>query len=173
VAIGHNRVAAVDEQTGEERWRKKTHSHTTNLQWDKQSDAILYADERGLHSVQRITGKSLLDARLHGQISPYFIRLASPEAVVTIAADEVSAYNFKTGKKLFTEGKLFSFFRSYAFQDHWPMLDDGQDLRPPTLKAPDKGQWNGAPEGTLLSLDFAGAIYQSAGLEHPHSVIST
>ena len=154
VAIGHNSVAAVDEQTGEERWRKKTHSHTTNLQWDKQSDAILYADERGLHSVERTTGKSLLDARLDGQISPYFICLASPEAVVTIATDEVSAYNFKTGKRLFTEGTLFSFFRSYALQDHWPMPDEGQDLMPPTLRTPVKGQWNGAYEGTLLSVDF-------------------
>ncbi len=154
VAIGHKSVAAVDAKTGAERWRKKAYSHTTNILWDKQSDAILYADEKGLHSVERTTGKSLLDVQLDGKFSPHYIRLASPEAVVTIATDEVSAYNFKTGKKLFTEGKLFSFFRSHAFQDHWPMPDDGQDLMPPTLRAPVKGQWNGAYEGTLLSVDF-------------------
>jgi outer membrane protein assembly factor BamB len=154
VAVGHSSVAAVDAQTGEERWRKKTYSHTTNLQWDKESDAILYADERGLHSVERTTGKSLLDTRIDGKFSPYYIRLSGPEAVVTIATDEVSAYNFKSGKKLFTEGKLFSFLRSYAFLDHWPMPDDGQDMMPATLKTPERGAWNGAQENTLLSGEF-------------------
>jgi outer membrane protein assembly factor BamB len=154
IAIGHKSVVAVDANTGEERWRKKAHSHTTNLLWDKQSDAVLYADEKGLHSVERTTGKSLLDVQLDGKFSPYYIRLASPEAVVTIATDEVSAYNFKTGKRLFTEGKLFSFFRSYAVQDHWPMPDDGQDMMPRNLKAPVRGEWNGVIEGALLSGDF-------------------
>ncbi len=154
VAIGHKSIAAVDAETGAVRWRKKAYSHTTNILWDKQSDSILYADEKGLHSVERTTGKSLLDAQLDGQFSPYYLRLASPDAVVTIATDEVSAYNFKTGKKLFTEGKLFSFFRSHAFQDHWPMPDDGQDLMPRTARTPTRGEWNGAHEGSLLSSDF-------------------
>jgi outer membrane protein assembly factor BamB len=151
VAIGHKSVAAVDAKTGAERWRKKAYSHTTNILWDKESDAILYADEKGLHSVERTTGKSLLDARLDGKFSPYYIRLASPEAVVTVATGQVGAYNFKTGKKLFTTGKFSSFFRSYAFQDHWPVPEDGQDLIPRTLKTPGTGEWNSSHEGTLLS----------------------
>lgn len=154
VALGHKSVAAVDAKTGAARWRKKAYSHTTNILWDKQSDAILYADEKGLHSVERTTGKSLLDVQLDGKLSPYYLRLASPDAIVTIATDEVSAYNFKTGKKLFTEGKLFSFFRSHAFQDHWPTPDEGQDLMPRTARTPTRGEWNGAHEGSLLSSDF-------------------
>jgi outer membrane protein assembly factor BamB len=151
VAAGHKNVAAVDAKTGAERWRKKAHSHTTNLLWDKQSDAILYADEKGLHSVERTTGKSVMDARLDGEFSPYYIRLASPEAVVTVATGQVGAYNFKTGKKLFTTGKFSSFFRSYAFQDHWPVPEDGQDLIPRTVKALGKEAWDNSLEGTLLS----------------------
>ncbi len=168
VAIGHKSVAAVDVKTGAERWRKKAYSHTTNILWDKQSDAILYADEKGLHSVDRTTGKSLLDARLDGEFSPYYIRLASPEAVVTIATDKVSAYNFKTGKKLFTAGKFSSFFHSYAFQDHWPMPDDGQELIPRTLNTSGKGEWNSSHEGTLLSANalkrLEGYATENAGL---------
>ncbi|HKM84489.1 MAG TPA: PQQ-binding-like beta-propeller repeat protein [Candidatus Acidoferrum sp.] len=168
VAIGHKSVAAVDAKTGAERWRKKAYSHTTNILWDKQSDAILYADEKGLHSVDRTTGKSLLDARLDGEFSPYYIRPASPEAVVTIATDQVSAYNFKTGKKLFTAGKFSSFFRSYAFQDHWPVPDDGQELIPRTLNTPGKGAWNSSHEGTLLSANalkrLEGYATENAGL---------
>jgi hypothetical protein len=154
VAIGHKSIAAVDAKTGAERWRRKTYSHTTNILWDKLSDAILYADEKGLHSVERTTGKSLLDARLEGVFSPYYIRMASSEAVVTIATDQVRAYNFKTGKKLFTAGKFSSFFRSYAFLDHWPLPDDGQDLVSRTPKIPGSREWNGPQDGTPLSADL-------------------
>ena len=130
VAIGHESVAAVDAKTGMERWRKKTHSPTTSLLWDKATDAILYADRVGLHSVDRATGKSLQDIRLEGEFAPHYVLRATPDIAITVAPDMVGAYNFKTGQKLFTAGKFSSFFRSYAFQDHWPIPQDGQDLFP-------------------------------------------
>ncbi|MGB8493011.1 MAG: PQQ-binding-like beta-propeller repeat protein [Candidatus Acidiferrum sp.] len=165
VAAGHKNVAAVDAKTGVEGWRKKAYSHTTNILWDRQSDAILYADEKGLHSMERTTGKSLMDARVDGEFAPYYIRLASPEAVVTVATGQVGAYNFKTGTKLFTAGKLSSFFSSYAFQDHWPVPDDGQDLIPRTVKASGKGAWDSSVEGTLLS---ANALKRLEGYATEH-----
>ena len=78
VAIGHENVAAVDGKTGMERWRKKTHSHTTSLVWDKTSDAILYADEQGLHSMDCTTGKSIMGTRLEGEFTPHYVRLGKP-----------------------------------------------------------------------------------------------
>jgi len=154
VAIGHENVAAVDAKTGAERWRKKTHSPTTSLIWEKASDSILYADQQGLHSVDRSTGKSLMDTRLEGEFTPHYVRLASPDVIITVATDQVGAYNFKTGQKLFTAGKFSSFFRGYAFQDHWPIPEDGQDLFPwiQGFQAGNKGSYR--ETGTLLSDDL-------------------
>jgi len=90
VAAGDRNVAAVDAGTGAELWRKQTHGHSTNILWEKQSDVLVYVDGKGLHTVERRTGKSLLDARLPRDYHPIFIRLASREVVVTIARDEVS-----------------------------------------------------------------------------------
>ncbi|MGB2621219.1 MAG: PQQ-binding-like beta-propeller repeat protein [Candidatus Acidiferrum sp.] len=120
VAIGDDNVAAADVKTGTERWRVKTHGHTSNLVWDKTSDAILYTDGTGLHSLNRSTGKSLLDAPLQDSTHPRQILLASPDAVVLAAADPAAVYNFKTGKKLFAAGKLNGFFRPFTFQDRLP-----------------------------------------------------
>lgn len=154
VAIGHENMAAVDAKTGVERWRKKTHSPTTSLVWDKASDAILFADERGLHSVDRETGRALKDTRLDDEFPPHYVRRASSDIVITVGTNQVGAYNFKTGQELFTGGKFSSFFRSYAFQDHWPIPEDGQDLLPGVLLSQAVKEGYGTQEGTLLSADF-------------------
>lgn len=93
VAIGDHNVAAVDAGSGTQLWRKKAYGHGTNIVWEKQSDALVYVDGKGLHTADRRTGKALLEARLQRDYHPFYIRLASRDAVVTIARDEVSAYN--------------------------------------------------------------------------------
>jgi len=151
VAIGHESVAAVDAKTGMERWRKKTHSPTTSLLWDKVTDTILYADRLGLHSVDRATGKSLQDIRLEGEFTPHYVRRATPDIAITVAPDMVGVYNFKTGQELFTAGKFSSFFRSYAYQDHWPIPQDGQDLFPGVQVSQAAKESYNQRTGTLLS----------------------
>jgi outer membrane protein assembly factor BamB len=150
VAVGDNNVAAVDAGSGTELWRKKTYGHGTNILWEKHSDAIAYVDGKGLHTVERRTGKSLLDARLQGEYHPIFIRLASHEVMVTIARDEVSAYNLQTGKKLFTGAKMVGFYPAYTFLNHWPMPDDGAELVPRGQKTPDTNA-DIVGEGSLLT----------------------
>jgi hypothetical protein len=168
-AIGENNLAAVDAKTGADRWRKKTHGHTTNTLWDRPTDTIIYVDGKGLHRVERATGKSLLDAALpapqHDVYHPVHIRLASREVVVMIAESGVSAYNFKTGKELFAAGKLVGFFPSYVFLDHWPMPPDGGSLIPPVQKTSGADDWDSTREGALLSGIAAGhlADYRAAG----------
>jgi hypothetical protein len=71
--------------------------------------------------------------------------------VITVATDQVDAYNFKTGKKLFTAGKFSAFFRSYAFQDRWPIPDDGQDLFPSFFNPQTSPENFSRPSGSLLS----------------------
>jgi PQQ-like domain len=150
VAAGDRSVAAVDAGTGAELWRKQTHGHSTNILWEKQSDALVYLDGKGLHAVERRTGKALLEARLQGEFHPIFIRQGSREVVVTIATDEVSAYNFKSGKKLFTGGKLIGFFPAYTFPDDGPLPGDGAELVPTVQETPGKDADN-VGGGTLLT----------------------
>jgi hypothetical protein len=69
---------------------------------------------------------------------------------VTIARDEVSAYNLRTGKKLFTAGKIIGFFPAYAFLSQWPMPDDGAELVPRVQKTPDT-EADIVGEGSLLT----------------------
>jgi len=168
VAMGNENIAAVDSKTGAELWRKKTHGHTTNLLWDKQSDAMVYVDGKGLHSAERTTGKSLLDAPLHVDSNPLHIRLASSGVVVTIATDGVCAYDLNTGKKLFAAGKLTGAFNSYAFLDFWPMPVDGQGLIPVPPRTPGTGDWNGVGEGSMFSAEarsrFAGFRTATEGM---------
>jgi hypothetical protein len=151
VAIGEKMMAAVDSASGVERWRKKTHGHTTNLIWDKESDGLLYADWKGFHSVERNSGKTLLDAPLQVESQPYQLRRASAECVLTIAYHETNCVSLKTGKKLFTEGKLTALFRGEAFLDDWPMPADGQEqLR--MIQAPSgEAEWESIRKGTLLT----------------------
>ena len=79
---------------------------------------------------------------------------ASPNIIITVAPDQVGAYNFKTGQKLFVAGKFSSFFRGYAFQNHWPIPEDGQDLFP-QFQIFQKGKEGSYTEiGTLLSTDL-------------------
>ncbi|HKM91839.1 MAG TPA: PQQ-binding-like beta-propeller repeat protein [Candidatus Acidoferrales bacterium] len=151
VAIGNENIAAVDARTGNPLWRRKTHGHTTNLLWDKHSDTMIYVDGKGLHSVERKTGKSLLDASLHSVSNPLLIRRASREVVVTIAPHVVCAYDIKTGKKLFDAGKFAGFFSSFAFPDFVPMPAEGQGLYSTTLAPSGRADWSGVAEGSLFS----------------------
>lgn len=150
VALGENNIAAAEIATGKEVWRRKTHGHTTNLLWDRASDTLLYTDGKGLHSIERPTGKPLLDTQLRVESLPAYILLASPEVVVTMSVAEVCSYNFKTGKKLLAMGKLTGFFRSDAVLDAWPLPDHGEDFegmsRPPESDA----EWEGVRKATLL-----------------------
>lgn len=154
VAIGEKRMAAVDSATGVERWRKKTYGPTTNLIWDKGSDAILYADWRGLHSVERTSGKALLDARLRMEYQPYLLRMAAPESVLIIAYHESSCVSLKTGKRLFTEGELSGLFRGEAFLDQWPMPEDGQGLQRMVSAPSGDAEWETIRKKTLLSAEM-------------------
>ncbi len=152
VAIGDDNVAAADVKTGTERWRVKTHGHSSNLVWDQSSDAILYTDGNGLHSLERSTGKSLLDAPLQDAIQPRHIVIASPDAVALASTDQVSVYNFKTGKKLFAAGKLHGFFRPFTFQDRLPvpMPMDMAELLPSTEAISDGSSQGSVLKNTLL-----------------------
>ncbi|HTS10540.1 MAG TPA: PQQ-binding-like beta-propeller repeat protein [Candidatus Limnocylindrales bacterium] len=155
VALGGHNIVAVDAATGAERWRRRTYGHTTNLLWNQASDSLVFVDGKGLHSVDRTTGKPRLDARLiglkhEGIEYPNFISLASPDVVVMIATDRLSAYSLKTGAKLFAEGKLVGFYPSVAYLDHWPIPIDGEDLVH-TVPAPSsEAQWDIVRKSSLL-----------------------
>jgi outer membrane protein assembly factor BamB len=162
VAIGEKRIAAVDTASGAERWRKKTDGHTTNLLWEKGSDTLLYTDWKGLHRVERITGKSLLDARLQVDAQPHYLRMASPASVVAIGYNETYCYNTETGKKLFTEAELKALFRADTFLDNWPLPEEGQGLvRMAPMPAGDE-EWESIRRRTLLSAATLHNLEQSA-----------
>src|SRR5882762_426787 len=151
VAIGEKRMAAVDTVSGAERWRTKTYGHTTNLLWEKGSDTLLYMDWKGLHRVERGTGKSLLDAKLQTERPPYHLTLAGPEAVVAIGYHDTDGYNTKSGKLLFTEAKLTGLFRGEAVLDSWPLPEDGQDLVELAPMPAGDEEWESVRRRTLLS----------------------
>ena len=151
VAIGEKRMAAVDTVSGVERWRTKTHGHTTNLLWEKGSDTLLYMDWKGLHRVERTTGKSLLNARLQIDTPPHYLLRASPESVVAIGYNETDCFNTKTGNLLFTEAKLSALFRAEAFLDTWPLPEDGQELARMVPMPSEEREWESIRQRTLLS----------------------
>jgi len=153
-AIGDSNVAAVDAKTGAERWRRKTHGHTTNLLWDRQSDALLYVDAKGLHSVERTAGKPLFESSLHADSNPLLISLAGREVLVTISADQVSAYSLKNGKKLFDAGKPAAFFSSYSIPDFWPMPPGGQALNPWSISPLGAAGDTAAADGSFLTAQW-------------------
>ncbi|MGC0775050.1 MAG: PQQ-binding-like beta-propeller repeat protein [Candidatus Acidiferrum sp.] len=150
VALGEKSMAAVDTVSGDERWRKKTHGHTTNLLWEKGTDTLLYMDWKGLHRVERTTGKSLLDAPLQIDTPPHYLLMASPEAVVAIGYNETDCFSTKTGKKLFTEAKLSALYRAEAFLDVWPLPEDGQELVRMVPVPSGDAEWESIRQRTLL-----------------------
>jgi outer membrane protein assembly factor BamB len=133
-ALGDEHIAAVDVKTGAERWRAKTHGHTTNLLWNEQTSSLIYADAKGLHSIEFATGKALLDAPLRDIYHPSSALLASPDAVVLIATDQVAAYNSKTGTKLFSAGKLYGFSRASMYQAHFPIPEKERQVLIPVVE---------------------------------------
>ena len=151
VAIGEKRMAAVDTASGAERWSKRTHGHTTNLVLEESSDALLYMDWKGLHRVERTTGKSLLDAKLQTDTPPYYLRKAGPKAVVAIGYNNTYGYDTEDGKLLFTEAKLNALFRSDAFLDDWPLPGDGQELVRMVPPPFGDAEWESVHRLTLLS----------------------
>jgi len=151
VAIGEKRMAAVDTASGAERWSKRTHGHTTNLVLEESSDALLYMDWKGLHRVERTTGKSLLDAKLQTDTPPYYLRKAGPKAVVAIGYNNTYGYDTEDGKLLFTEAKLNALFRSDAFLDDWPLPGDGQELVRMVPAPFGDAEWESVHRLTLLS----------------------
>ena len=150
VVIGEKSIVAVDTATGAERWEKKTHGHTTNLVWNKDSDAVLYADWKGLHEVERTSGKVLLEAPLEFESSPYHLRMASAECVLAIGYHETDCVSLKTGKKLFSEGKLSAIFRGEASLDEWPMPEEGQSLQRMEAGPSGDGEWEAVRRRTML-----------------------
>jgi outer membrane protein assembly factor BamB len=162
VAIGEKRMAAVDAETGKERWRVKTHGHTTNLLWDRGSDTLVYADWKGLHRVERATGKLLVDGKLQTDTAPYYLRMAGPTSVVAIGYNETDGYDAMSGKLLFTEGKLNALFRSDMFLDDWPLPEDGQEMVR-MVRAPfGDAEWENVHRLTLLSGAALQNLAQSA-----------
>lgn|GEM_PF-2494413 len=150
VALGEKKMAAVDLESGKERWRLKTHGQTTNLLWDKATDELIYGDSKGLHAVESATGKTILDIPIRAESWPHLIRQTSGETVVTIAAMELCGYNFKTGKKLFAEGELKSFFRPNSFVDNWPMPEDGEEYEAMTGLPVGQDEWEAMTKTSLF-----------------------
>jgi outer membrane protein assembly factor BamB len=162
VAIGEKRMAAVDAASGKELWSVKTHGHTTNLLWERRSDTLVYADWKGLHRVERATGKSLLDGKLQTDTAPHYLRMAGPSSVVAIAYNETDGYDAVSGKLLFTEGKLNALFRSDVFLDEWPLPEDGQELVRMARAPFGDAEWESVHRLTLLSAAALQSLVESA-----------
>jgi outer membrane protein assembly factor BamB len=165
VALGEKRIAAVDASTGAERWRKKTDGHTTNLLWDKATDALLYMDWKGLHRVERTTGKSLLDAKLQTNTPPHYLRMAGPKAVVAIGYNETEGYDTENGKLLFTEANLSGLYRADAVLDSWPLPEDGQGLVRMVSSPTGDEEWESLRRRTLLPATLLQRMQQDGGRE--------
>ena len=162
IALGEHQIVALDAQTGEEHWSEKTHGHTTNLVWDKASDTLVYADGKGLHVLECATGKSRLRVPWVDDQRWHEIRVASPETVVLFGSEHVRAYNFKTGKELFEEGKVKAFFRPCEFADHWPAPENGQDSGMFAAQLSQE-EWDAVQKVTLLSKSLFHRLDACAG----------
>jgi outer membrane protein assembly factor BamB len=158
IAVGHSQVAAVDSSTGKQDWRNETYGHSTNLLWDKRSDTILYVDGRGLHGVDRKSGKHLLDAPLLADDPPQFLSFAGSETVVAISRKQVSAYDIHTGKKLFDGGKPDGFFSSYASLASTPLPNEGGGLNLWTVTPAETGGLEGSVKNGLLPPEWQSRI---------------
>jgi outer membrane protein assembly factor BamB len=162
-ALGDSHLAVVDAQTGKELWRQKTHGHTTNLLWDKQSGAILYVDGAGLHSTEVLTGKSLLNASLKLRAFPILISLASSDVLVTLADEMISAYNFRTGRKLFDAGRPFGFFSSAALLDVSQQPWEGEHLNPWSTNPLELDDRLTLPPGSLFTQEWRSRVTNFLG----------
>jgi outer membrane protein assembly factor BamB len=151
VALGEHNIAEADAATGKEVWRNRTHGQTSNLLWDRTSDALIYVDEKGLHRVEAATGKTLMDVPLRVESWPSHIRMASPDVVVTIAVKEVCAYDMKTGKKLFSEGQLKAFFSADSALNNWPMPEDGEEFDAASRIPTELDEWEALRKVSLLA----------------------
>ncbi|HKV24079.1 MAG TPA: PQQ-binding-like beta-propeller repeat protein [Candidatus Acidoferrum sp.] len=151
VALGENHIAAVSTANGSERWRFRTHGHTTNLIWDRATDTLLYADWKGLHRIQRTTGQSLLEAPLKLDEPPYFLRIAGPDTLLGLSFQSTYGLSAKTGQVLFTEAKLNALFTSNPVLDVWPQPEEGQVLTPLTSVPSGDAEWAGVLQHSLLS----------------------
>lgn len=164
VAIGNDNVAAVDAKSGNERWRIKTHGHATNILWDKPTDTIIYVDGKGLHTVERTTGKALVNTKLdapgHNVYHPVSIRLAGSEVAVLIAKGQSFAYNFKTGKHLLTGGRLVGFYPAHFLPEE-PDPENGLDLPPADQSESGKNHRDGMREGSLISASAQETLAES------------
>lgn len=150
VALGDRNIAEADAATGKELWRNQTHGHTSNLLWDRTSDALIYLDGKGLHRIDAATGKTLMDTRVDVESWPSHIHLASPDVVVTFAVKELCAYDVRAGKKLFSEGRLKAFFSPDSALNNWPMPEDGERIDEINRIPAEDGEWAGLKRTTLL-----------------------
>jgi len=173
VALGEKAIAAMDLETGKERWRNKVNSGATNLVWDKASDSLVYIDKKGLHSVEAQTGKTILDAPLSVASWPSQVRLASAEIVVTVAEKEVCGYNFRTGKKLFNEGNLVAFFRANTAIDTWPRPADGQAFDSMSRPPANEEEWAGLRKTSLLGPETLKQFEEREGSEESLEAFET
>ena len=173
VALGEKAIAAMDLETGKERWRSKVNGGATNLLWDKASDSVIYIDKKGLHSLEAQTGKTILDAPLSVASWPSQIRLASPELVVTIAEKEVCGYNFKTGRKFFGEGNLVAFFRANTAIDAWPRPANGQAFDSMSRPPANEEEWTGLRKTSLLEPETLKQFEEREGSEESLEAFET
>jgi outer membrane protein assembly factor BamB len=163
IVSGSKKVAAVDAATGVQRWSETPHGYVSNLLWDKHSDIIFYADFRGLHGLERTTGKQVFLSKSRSVYEPYMIRRESPEAIVILGIDGISAYNFKKDSEIYATRKLLAFYPGYTFHDRWPMPMLGEDLTVPQERNPVSIFSGGVSDDTLLSGDALERTKASVG----------
>lgn len=163
VAIGDENFAAVDAGSGAERWRRRTHGHATNILWNQTSDTILYADGKGLHGVERMGGKPILDASLHSDTHPQTLTFAGPGVLLAISAKQISAYDSRSGEKLFDAGMPSGYFSSIATPDAWPMPAVGESLSPWSFMPAEEPSWSAVVAGSLLIPEWQSRIEAASG----------
>jgi outer membrane protein assembly factor BamB len=150
VALGEKKIAAVDPKTGMGAWDRETHSNTTNLLWEKESDSLIYGDRDGIHILDRATGKTLKDIAFDSRQQHFSLRLGSPEVVIAIAESEVSGFNLRAGNRVLAHGKLKALCCPYSFLDQWPLPDAGQGRFSPDFRRSLADNWELIREKSLL-----------------------
>ena len=163
VALGGKGIAGVDTKTGAEIWRAKTHGHCTNLSRDRASDTVTYIDGNGLHRLERLTGKSVLDAPFKLIHHSLLMRPTDGSALVAISDKEVRVYELRGGKRILETGIMNGFFPSVTAQNHWPIgIGEGSGPGAAAL-APKRINEMG---GTLLSEGFLRRVADTAKNEY-------
>ena len=159
VALGDKNVVGLDAKSGAELWRGKTHGHCTNLYRDRASDTVAYIDGNGLHRLERLSGKSLLDAPFRAVHHAFYIRPTDGSALVAISDKEVSLYDFRDGKRIFATGSVNGFFPAVAIQNRWPMTIDEQSEANAAGRGPEEIN---ETKSTLLSGVFLKRVEEAA-----------